>query len=187
MHQEHANPTPIAPGGTRTPDRRIRNPLLCPTELRALTSYTLAIRRIPVDVVNSRVCRQIGKWVFLTSSSARPCDEWGYRGLRSHGSKHPERAAACGIAGGQGGLSFKAKLVQGGRPNRASECLSQLRRERWSGRGDSGMRWPPLPPVADGSAMSRFNEGHGLESLAGPGGVLDTAEPFQDAGVIVDA
>jgi len=25
-----------APGGTRTPDRRIRNPMLCPTELRAL-------------------------------------------------------------------------------------------------------------------------------------------------------
>ena len=36
------NPTPLpfgnAPGGTRTPSLRIRNPLLCPVELRARTA-----------------------------------------------------------------------------------------------------------------------------------------------------
>lgn len=35
----HAGPPPNAPGGIRTPDHRIRNPMLCPTELRAPTAF----------------------------------------------------------------------------------------------------------------------------------------------------
>ncbi len=79
-----------APGGIRTPNPRIRSPMLCPVELRAraTANYPLFLlernhprqpilpRTLPVSTW--RLCGVSGEWSRRASVAASPCDDFRF-------------------------------------------------------------------------------------------------------------